>query len=257
MTRRPISRPGANNVVLLEQRSANGASMAPPPSRAAQRGSRADIGAHRATGSRRRPRPQKGTEEPFMPAGFAGTTPTLEWIRGFLSSQRAAHPGAGPPMPPRERRRLIRESDRQNYTSHGYRALTSYAFARGIIPGKLLGLIHDQLTEGGGTPKRDAVWVGVHDVDLERGAATVMGEKYSRSAATLGQFLPGDGDRSIEGRRAAPSGTRRGLGPGVCGPIHDRGPGATTRSNGTAQRASTRHRPSGRVCARRGMDRTA
>jgi len=97
MTRRPISRPGANNVVLLEQRSANGASVAPPPSRAAQRGSRADIGAHRATGSRRRPRPQKGTEEPFMPAGFAGTTPTLEWIRGFLSSQRAAHPGAGPP----------------------------------------------------------------------------------------------------------------------------------------------------------------
>ena len=29
---------------------------------------------------------------------------------------------------------LIRESDRQNYTSHGYRALTSYAFAKDIIP---------------------------------------------------------------------------------------------------------------------------
>jgi hypothetical protein len=104
-------------------------------------------------------------------------------------------------MPPRERRRLIRESDRQNYTSHGYRALTSYAFAKDVIPGKLLGLIHDQLTEGGGSPKRDAVWVGVHDVDLERGAATVMGEKYSRSAATLGQFLPKDGDVSIAGRQ--------------------------------------------------------
>jgi len=117
--------------------------------------------------------------------------------------RRSAQPtrGPAPHMPPRERRRLIRESDRQNYTSHGYRALTSYAFAKDIIPGKLSGLIHDQLTEGGGTPERDAVWVGVHDVDLERGAATVMGEKYSRSAATLGQFLPGDGDRSIEGRQ--------------------------------------------------------
>jgi len=96
--------------------------------------------------------------------------------------RRSAQPtrGPAPHMPPRERRRLIRESDRQNYTSHGYRALTSYAFARGIIPGKLLGLIHDQLTEGGGTPKRDAVWVGVHDVDLERGAATVMGEARRR-----------------------------------------------------------------------------
>ena len=117
--------------------------------------------------------------------------------------RRTAQPtrGPAPHMPPRERRRLIRESDRQNYTSHGYRALTSYAFAKDIIPGKLLGLIHDQLTEGGGTPERDAVWVGVHDVDLERGAATVMGEKYSRSAATLGEFLPGGGDRSIEGRQ--------------------------------------------------------
>ena len=117
--------------------------------------------------------------------------------------RRSAQPtrGPAPHMPPRERRRLIRESDRQNYTSHGYRALTSYAFAKDIIPGKLLGLIHDQMTEGGGTPERDAVWVGVHDVDLERGAATVMGEKYSRSAATLGQFLPGGGDRSIEGRQ--------------------------------------------------------
>jgi len=117
--------------------------------------------------------------------------------------RRTAQPtrGPAPHLPPRERRRLIRESDRQNYTSHGYRALTSYAFAKDIIPGKLLGLIHDQLTEGGGTPERDAVWVGVHDVDLERGAATVMGEKYSRSAATLGEFLPGGGDRSIEGRQ--------------------------------------------------------
>ena len=89
-------------------------------------------------------------------------------------------------MPPRERRRLIRESDRQNYTSHGYRALTSYAFAKDIIPGKLLGLIHDQLTEGGGRPERSAVWVGVHDVDLGRGVAAVMGEKYSSAGATLG-----------------------------------------------------------------------
>ena len=104
-------------------------------------------------------------------------------------------------MPPRERRRLIRESDRKNYTSHGYRALTSYAYAKDIIPGKLLGLIHDQLTEGGGTPERDAVWVGVHDVDLARGAATVMGEKYFPDAATLGQFFPVQGDHSLQGRQ--------------------------------------------------------
>jgi hypothetical protein len=109
--------------------------------------------------------------------------------------------GPAPHMPPRERRRLIRESDRQNYTSHGYRALTSYAFAKDIIPGKLVGLIHDQLTEGGGTPERSAVWVGVHDVDLGRGVAAVMGEKYSSAGATLGQFLPLQGDHSMEGRQ--------------------------------------------------------
>ena len=107
----------------------------------------------------------------------------------------------GPDLSPRDQRRLIRESDRQNYTSHGYRALSSYAFAKDIVPGKLFSLIHDQLTEGGGAPRRDAVWVGVHDVDLERGAATVMGESYSRSAATLGQFLPKHGDVSIAGRQ--------------------------------------------------------
>lgn len=108
---------------------------------------------------------------------------------------------AGPPIPPREQRRLIRESDRRNYTSHGYRALTSYAFAEDIVPGKLSGLIHDQLTEGGGAPERSAVWVGVHDVDLARGVATVMGEKYSRVAATLGQYLPVRGDDTVEGRQ--------------------------------------------------------
>ena len=109
--------------------------------------------------------------------------------------RRSAQPtrGPAPHMPPRERRRLIRESDRQNYTSHGYRALTSYAFAKEIIPGKLSSLIHDQLTEGGGSPERSAVWVGVHDVDLARGAATVMGEKYFPDAATLGHFLPVQG----------------------------------------------------------------
>jgi hypothetical protein len=105
-----------------------------------------------------------------------------------------------PHMPPREQRRLIREADRQNYTSHGYRALTSYAFAKDIIPGKLVGLIHDQLTEGGGIPERSAVWVGVHDVDLGRGAAAVMGEKYSSAGATFGESLPQDGDESVEGR---------------------------------------------------------
>jgi hypothetical protein len=105
-----------------------------------------------------------------------------------------------PHMPPREQRRLIREADRQNYTSHGYRALTSYAFAKDIIPGKLVGLIHDQLTEGGGSPERSAVWVGVHDVDLGRGVAAVMGEKYSSAGATFGESLPQDGDESVEGR---------------------------------------------------------
>ena len=117
--------------------------------------------------------------------------------------RRNAQPARGPAphMPPRERRRLIRESDRQNYTSHGYRALTSYAFAKDIIPGKFVGLIHDQLTEGGGSPERDAVWVGVHDVDLGRGAATVMGQKYSSAGATPGQFLPLKGDHSVEGRQ--------------------------------------------------------
>ena len=106
-----------------------------------------------------------------------------------------------PHMPPREQRRLIREADRQNYTSHGYRALTSYAFAKDIIPGKLVGLIHDQLTEGGGSPERSAVWVGVHDVDLGRGVAAVMGEKYSSAGATLGQFLPVAWDESLQGRQ--------------------------------------------------------
>ena len=85
--------------------------------------------------------------------------------------------------------------------SHGYRALTSYAYAKDINPGKLSGLIHDQLTEGGGEPGRSAVWVGVHDVDLTRGVATVLGEKYSKAAATLGQFLPVAWDESLDGRQ--------------------------------------------------------
>ena len=107
----------------------------------------------------------------------------------------------GPELPPREQRRLIRASDRLNYTSHGYRALNSYAFTKDIVPGKLWGLIHDQLTEGGGGPRRSAVWVGVHDVELARGSATVMGAKYFPDAATLGQFLPVQGDHSTEGRQ--------------------------------------------------------
>jgi len=108
--------------------------------------------------------------------------------------------GSAPPIPPREQRVQIRESDRRNYTSHGYRALTSYAFAKDIIPEKLFGLIHDRLTEGGGSPERSAVWVGVHDVDLGRGVAAVMGEKYSSAGATFGESLPQDGDESVEGR---------------------------------------------------------
>lgn len=119
----------------------------------------------------------------------------------FFRRQPQPTAGSVPPLPPREQRRLIRESDRQNYTSHGYRALSSYAFAKDIVAGKLWGLIHDQLTEGGGAPGRSAVWVGVHDADLARGVATVMGEKYSRGAATLGQFLPVHGDHSVQGRQ--------------------------------------------------------
>ncbi len=107
----------------------------------------------------------------------------------------------GPELPPREQRRLIREADRLNYTSHGYRALNSYAFTKDTLPGTLSSLIHDQLTEGGGDPRRSAVWVGVHDVQLARGAATVMGATYSPDAATLGQFLPVLGDHSTEGRQ--------------------------------------------------------
>ena len=120
---------------------------------------------------------------------------------GPLSPQYRAHPVDDPRPPPREQRRLIRESDRKNYTSHGYRALTSYAYAKDIVPGKLLALIHDQLTEGGRAPERSAVWVGVHDVDLARGVATVLGEKYSKVAATLGQFLPVAWDESLQGRQ--------------------------------------------------------
>jgi hypothetical protein len=110
-------------------------------------------------------------------------------------------PSTIPERSPREQRQLIRESDRKNYTAFGYRALTSYAFAKDIVPGKLSSLIHDQLTEGGGDPGRSAVWVGVHDVDLARGVAMVLGEKYSRASATLGQFLPVPGDSSLEGRQ--------------------------------------------------------
>ena len=99
--------------------------------------------------------------------------------------RRHPQPTAGsvPPIPPREQRVLIRESDRTNYTSHGYRALTSYAWAKDIVPGKLWGRILDQLTDRD-PPDRSAVLVGVHEVDLERGVATVLGEKYSKSMGT-------------------------------------------------------------------------
>jgi len=109
-------------------------------------------------------------------------------------------PGTFPGIPARERRRLIRESDRQNYTSHGYRALTSYAYAKDIVPGKLWGLIHDQLTDRD-PPERSAVQVGVHDVDLERGVATVLGEKYSKSMGTLGPLLPRSGEITLAERQ--------------------------------------------------------
>ena len=46
------------------------------------------------------------------------------------------------------------------------------------------GLILDQLTDRD-PPERSAVLVGVHDVDLERGVATVLGEKYRKSMGTL------------------------------------------------------------------------
>ena len=119
----------------------------------------------------------------------------------FIRRRTQPAPEPHPALSPREQRRLIRQSDRQNYTSHGYRPLSSYSFAKEIIPGKLSGLIHDQLTEGGGTPRRDAVWVGVHDVNLERASATVMSERYHGDMATLGQFLPLEGDHSLEGRQ--------------------------------------------------------
>ena len=116
--------------------------------------------------------------------------------------RRQPQPTAGsvPRLPPGEQRRLIRESDRQNYTSHGYRALTNYAFAKDIVAGRLWGLIHDQLTDRD-PPERSAVLVGVHDVDLERGVAAVLGAEYSKSGVTLGQFLPVAGDQSLEGRQ--------------------------------------------------------
>lgn len=138
--------------------------------------------------------------DPITSACFAGTTPAWEWSRGLFRRSSQPTPGTFPGIPAGERRRLIRESDRQNYTSHGYRALTSYAYAKDIVPGKLWGLIHDQLTDRD-PPERSAVQVGVHDVDLERGVATVLGEKYSKSMGTLGPLLPRSGEITLAERQ--------------------------------------------------------
>jgi hypothetical protein len=118
----------------------------------------------------------------------------------FFRRSSQPTPGTFPGIPAREQRLLIRESDRRNYTSHGYRALNSYAFAKDIVPGKLRGLILDQLTDRD-PPERSAVLVGVHDVDLERGVATVLGVKYRRSMGTLGEILPFSGKNTLEERQ--------------------------------------------------------
>ena len=118
----------------------------------------------------------------------------------FFRRSSQLTPGTFPGIPAREQRLLIRESDRTNYTSHGYRALTSYAYAKDIVPGKLWGLIHDQLTDRD-PPERSAVLVGVHEVDLERGVAAVLGEKYSKSMGTLGRLLPLSGKNTLAERQ--------------------------------------------------------
>jgi hypothetical protein len=112
----------------------------------------------------------------------------------------APAPYSGPPIPAKEQRRLIRESDRRNYTAAGYRALTSYAFARDIVPGKLSSVIHDQLTDRD-PPERSAVAVGVHDAELLRAVATVFGERYSKAALSLREFLPRADDTGVAGRQ--------------------------------------------------------
>jgi hypothetical protein len=109
-------------------------------------------------------------------------------------------PTSGPAIPHAEQRRLIKESDRANYTALGFRALSSYAYARDLVPEALWTVIHDQLTDRN-PPERSAVQVGVHDVELARAVATVLSERYSKAAVTLGQPLPPPGDTSLEGRR--------------------------------------------------------
>ena len=126
-------------------------------------------------------------------------------------SQPAPETSAG--IPAAEQRPRIRESDRRNYTSHGYRALNSYSYASDIVPGMLRRLIHDQLTDRD-PPARSAVQVGVHDVDLEHGVASVLGVKYRRSMGTIGQNVPFSGRNTLQERQLT----------GV-GPVDDSGHG--------------------------------
>jgi hypothetical protein len=113
-------------------------------------------------------------------------------------SQPAPETSAG--IPAAEQRLRIRESDRRNYTSHGYRALNSYSYASDIVPGMLRRLIHDQLTDRD-PPARSAVQVGVHDVDLEHGVASVLGVKYRRSMGTIGRNVPFSGKNTLQERQ--------------------------------------------------------
>jgi len=142
-----------------------------------------------------------GGRDPYNASLFRqhDTDPVSGAVAFFRRSSQPT-PGTFPGIPAPEQRLLIRESDRRNYTSHGYRALNSYAFAKDIVPGKLWGLILDQLTDRD-PPERSAVLVGVHDVDLERGVATVLGEKYRKSMGTLGRLLPFSGKNTLEERQ--------------------------------------------------------
>jgi hypothetical protein len=109
-------------------------------------------------------------------------------------------PAAGPAIPPAEQRRLIRESDRAKYAASGFAPLSAYAYGSDLAPGALSIVIHDQLTDRN-PPERSAVQVGVHDAQLARAIATVLGERYSKASVTIGQPLPEPGDTSLEGRR--------------------------------------------------------
>ena len=77
-----------------------------------------------------------GGRDPYNASLFRqhDTDPVSGAVAFFRRSSQPT-PGTFPGIPAPEQRLLIRESDRRNYTSHGYRALNSYAFAKDIVPG--------------------------------------------------------------------------------------------------------------------------